>query len=525
MWDESYELSWVGDWSGCRARLTPDLPALYDATDDKRFTYRELDERANRVGAFLRDELKLQKGDVVALLSRNRVEPLDLYFATGKLGLVLAPLSYRLAPRELNDLLHRVRPKALFYEAHFQGLIEQLELPEGLAEIIPFGGKDSRYKREVLATPPKAVNRPKHLGDVHLYVHTGGTTGLPKVCLVTYRQMLWNSFNLIVSGAGRSGIEQKELLTFPLYHIGGWNTVTPVFHLGGQVVLMREFDPDLVLELIEREKITHFGGVEAMFRMILASPRWAQTDLSSLEYVSSAGAPCSLDVMSPFWERGIPMTQSYGLTEGGPSNFAFVPAGRSWDEIRERQASVGFPMFHCDYKIIDPRTGEPVPKGQIGEICFRGPHTFEGYLDDPEKTQKVIDAEGWIRSGDLTCEDEDGFVYIVGRVDDMYISGGENIAPGEVEAVIQEHPAVAACAVVGVPDERWGEVGLAAVVLKPDATLTAQELKAFCQERMAKFKVPKYVAFVKELPLTGPGKVDRKALRERFLSGELSAEE
>jgi len=524
MWDERYELTWVGDWSGRRARLTPNRPALYDATADRRWTYQELDERAERVGTFLRDKLRLERGDVVAVISRNRVEPIDLYFATGKLGLILAPLSYRLAPRELDDLLQRVKPKALFYEEHFRSLIERLELPPDVA-VLAFGSPDSPYEREVLPTSPQAVNRPKRLGDVHLYVHTGGTTGLPKVCLVTFRQMLWNSFNLIVSGAGRSGIDQKELLTFPLYHIGGWNTVTPVFHLGGQVVLMREFDPDLVLELIERERITHFGGVEAMFRRILASPRWASADLSSLEYVSSAGAPCSADVMRPFWERGIPMTQSYGLTEGGPSNFAFVPAGRSWEEIKQKHASVGFPMFHCDYKILDPQTGESVPQGQIGEICFRGPHTFEGYLDDPEKTKRVLDEEGWVHSGDLAYEDEEGFVYLVGRVDDMYISGGENIAPGEVEAIVQQHPAVAACAVVGVPDERWGQVGLAAVVLQPGEELTVQELKAFCQEQMAKFKVPKYVAFVEELPLTGPGKVDRKALRERFLRGELNAEE
>jgi fatty-acyl-CoA synthase len=501
------------------------LPALYDATDDRRFTYKELNERANRVGAFLEDALKLQEGDVIALISRNRIEPIDLYFATGKLGLILAPLSYRLAPPELSDLLQRIQPKALFYEEQFQQLVEQLSPPESVQATISFGSPASRYERKVLSAPPRDVNRPKCLGDVHLYVHTGGTTGLPKICLVTYRQMLWNSLDLIVSGAGRSGIDQKELLTFPLYHIGGWNTVTPVFHLGGQVVLMREFDPDLVLELIEREKITHFGGVAAMFRMIVASPRWAKTDLSSLEYVSSAGAPCSAEAMKPFWERGIPMTQSYGLTEGGPSNFAFVPAGHTWDEIKQKQASVGFPMFHCDYRIVDPQTGEPVSKGQTGEICFRGPHTFEGYLNDSEKTERVVDAEGWIHSGDLAREDEDSFVYIVGRVDDMYISGGENIAPGEVEAVIRQHPAVAQVAVVGVSDERWGQAGLAAIVLKPGETLTAEELREFCRERMAKFKVPKYIAFVPEIPLTGPGKIDRKELRERFLSGELSTKE
>jgi fatty-acyl-CoA synthase len=516
-----YELSWVGDWSGRRAMLTPTREALYDATENRRFTYSELDERANRVGTYLTEKLGLQQGDVVSFLSRNRVEPIDLYFATGKIGLILAPLSYRLGAPELNHLLSRIRPKAFFYEEHFQSLVEKLEFPDSVKTKIAFGSQDSYYERVVLQTSPKSVNRPKSMNDIHLYIHTGGTTGLPKICLITYRQMLWNSFNIIVSGGGQHGINQKELLTFPLFHIGGWNTVTPVFHIGGHVTMIREFNPDLILELIERERITHFGGVEAMLRMIAQSPRFAQTDLSSLEYISSAGAPCSADVMRPFWERGIPLTQSYGLTEGGPSNFFFVPVGRDWQTIKEKSQSIGFPMFHCEYKIVDPKTGQPVAVGEIGELWFRGPHTFEGYLNDPEKTQKVLDSEGWVHSGDLARQDEEGFVYIMGRVDDMYISGGENICPEEVERVLVQHPSVAQVAVVGVPDEQWGQVGLAAIVLKPGASVSEEELKRFCREQLGGFRVPKYFKFVAELPLSGPGKVNRKILREKFLKGEL----
>lgn len=516
-----YELSWVGDWSGRRAMLTPTREALYDATDNRRFTYAELDERANRVGAYLTEQLNLHKGDVISFISRNRVEPIDLYFATGKLGLILAPLSYRLGPPELNHLLSRTRPKAFFYEEHFQPLVDTLEFPDSLKTKIAFGSHDSEYERLVLQTPPKPVNRPKSMDEIHLYIHTGGTTGLPKICLISYRQMLWNSLNIIVSGGGQHGINQKELLTFPLFHIGGWNTVTPVFHIGGHVTLIREFNPDLIVELIEREKITHFGGVEAMLRMIIKSPRFAQTDLSSLEYISSAGAPCSAEVMRPFWERGIKLTQSYGLTEGGPSNFFFVPVGRDMKTIEEKSQSIGFPMFHCDYKIVDPKTGQPVAVGEMGELWFRGPHTFEGYLNDPEKTQKVLDSEGWVHSGDLARQDEDGFVYILGRVDDMYISGGENICPEEVERVLIQHPSVAQVAVVGVPDEQWGQVGLAAIVLKPGASPDEDELRRFCRESLGGFRVPKYFQFVAELPLSGPGKINRKILRERFLKGEL----
>lgn len=516
-----YELSWVGDWSGRRAMLTPTREALYDATDNRRFTYADLDERANRVGTYLIEQLGLRPGDVVSFISRNRVEPIDLYFATGKIGLILAPLSYRLGVPELNHLLSRIQPKAFFYEEHFRSLVEKLEFPKSIKTTIVFGSADSEYERMVLQAPPKPVTRPKSMNAIHLYIHTGGTTGLPKICLITYRQMLWNSLNIIVSGGGQHGVNQKELLTFPLFHIGGWNTVTPVFHMGGHVTLIREFNPDLILELIERERITHFGGVEAMLRMIANSPRFAQTDLSSLEYISSAGAPCSADVMRPFWERGIKLTQSYGLTEGGPSNFFFVPLGRDWKTIQEKSQSIGFPMFHCEYKLVDPKTGQPVAVGEIGELWFRGPHTFEGYLNDPEKTQKVLDSEGWVHSGDLARQDEDGFVYIVGRVDDMYISGGENICPEEVERVLIQHPAIAQVAVVGVPDEQWGQVGLAAIVLKPGASVSEDELKQFCREQLGAFRVPKYFKFVQELPLSGPGKINRKILREKFTKGEL----
>lgn len=178
-------------------------------------------------------------------------------------------------------------------------------------------------------------------------------------------------------------------------------------------------------------------------------------------------------------------------------------------------------MFHCDCKIVDPKTGQPVAVGEIGELWFRGPHTFEGYLNDPEKTQKVLDSEGWVHSGDLARQDEDGFVYIVGRVDDMYISGGENISPEEVERALIQHPAIAQVAVVGVPDEQWGQVGLAAIVLKPGASVSEDELKKFCREYLGGFRVPKYFKFVSELPLSGPGKINRKILKERFAKGEL----
>jgi fatty-acyl-CoA synthase len=275
---------------------------------------------------------------------------------------------------------------------------------------------------------------------------------------------------------------------------------------------MREFHADVALELIDREQITHFGGVEAMFRLMIASPNFQKTSFKSVLYINSAGAPCSSDVMKNFWDRGIPVTQSYGLTEAGPSNFILLPDGYTMDEVKKFSDSIGFSMFHCDAKILDPGTGKPVRPGQIGELCLRSPHNFEGYLDDPERTAKIVDAEGWVYSGDLAWMDESGYVRIIGRADNMFISGGENISPEEIEQALLRHPAVAQVGAVGVPDAQWGQVGLAAVVLKPAAQMDEARLKEFCRTQLASFKVPKYIRFVPALPLTGAGKVDRKAL-------------
>jgi fatty-acyl-CoA synthase len=513
---DEVEMNWVGDWVGRRALITPKRIGVYDAGSDYRLTYAQLNERANRVGAYLVDALKLKKGDVISFLSRNRIEPIDLYFAAGKIGLILAPLSYRLAKPELDDLLHRIQPKVFFAEDFFSSLLDSLTLPKSVQRTIVFGDSHSAYEQEVLATPPRDVNRPLALNDLFLYVHTGGTTATPKVCKVTHRQMLWNSFDLIATGSAGTGIGGKELVTFPFFHIGGWNTVTPLFHIGGQIVLMREFNPDIALDLIEKEQITHFGGVEAMFRFMIACPKFKTTSFKSVLYINSAGAPCAAEVMNAFWEKGIALTQSYGLTEAGPSNFILLPDGHSMEEIKSYSHSIGFPMYHCDARIIDPATQHEVPPGRVGELCFLSPHNFDGYLHDPERTQKIVDAQGWVHSGDLATRDELGYVRIVGRADNMFISGGENVSPEEIEQALLQHPAVSQVGVVGVLDAQWGQVALAVVVLKQDFSVSEEELKYFCQTRIARFKLPKHIRFTKALPLTGAGKVDRKALREKL---------
>ena len=514
---ESYEtlpMEWVGDWAGRRAAITPDRPAVFEPETGRRCTYAEMNRRAEKAAAYLRDGLGLRPGDRVALLSRNRLEAVDLYLACGKLGTVLAPLSFRLAARELNDLLRRMGPSVLFYDEGLAETAEGLALPGGcVRREVADGRGDYHDEVEEAAVPAVSGNRPLRLCDPFLYVHTGGTTATPKICVVSHRQMVWNAVDILATSGGALG-PQRELLTFPLFHIGGWNTLTPVYYAGGYTVLMRAFDPTRALELIESEGITHMGAVEAMLQFMSESPAFASTELSTLEGITSAGAPCSAWTMQPFWDRGIPVTQSYGQTEAGPSNFMYAAVDASMDEVRRHQDAIGTSMFHTDYRIVDPESLTPVATGEAGVLLMRSPHNFDGYLDEPARTETAFLEEGWIHSGDLAYEDEEGFVRIIGRADNMFISGGENISPEEVEQVLARHAAVDKAAVVGIPDPRWGQVPAAAVVVREGSEASPEQIREYAARELAKFKVPRAVVYLDELPLTGAGKIDRNAVRE-----------
>lgn len=507
-------MDWVGNWAGRRRALTPERDALIDADSGQAYTFAALDERANRVGAYLRDVLGLAKGDRISFIGGNRIEPIDLYLAAGKLGLVLAPLSFRLRKPELSELLQRIQPKALFYEDTFAALCDVLPRPECLTTVICYASEHSPYQQEVLSTPPREINRALALDDPFLLIHTGGTTATPKVCIVSHRQMVWNSFELILAAEqGLAG--RRELLLFPLFHIGGWNTFTPVFHAGGRVVLMRQFEPGRVLALIEEQGINHLGAVEAMLKRMTEHPRFATSDLSALQGITSAGAPCAETAMRPFWERGIPVRQAYGLTEAGPSNFMHGQNPGSMTAVRAHHASIGTSFFHCDYRIVEPQSRQPVGRGQVGVLLLRSPHNFDGYLGQPERTEQALLEDGWVDSGDLAREDDAGYVYIVGRVDNQFISGGENVSPEEIERVLTDHSGIAQAAVFGIADARWGEVPMAVIVPDGEPPEIAA-VQAYLRERLAGYKVPKQIVFVERLPLTGAGKLDRNAARRQY---------
>lgn len=507
-------MDWVGDWAGRRATLTPYRTALYDSATQQSFTFQEMNERACRVGSYLADVLGLGKGDVIALICRNRIEAIDIYLACGKLGIILAPLSQRLKKPELDDLLSRLNPSVVFHENQFAQLASTLSIPGSVKAVIDIDGEQNTFADVILKTEAREVNVPLAMSDRCLYVHTGGTTAVPKICIVSYRQMVWNSFDILATGL--AGSFQKVLITFPFFHIGGWNTFTPLFHAGITSVLLREFDPGLILQLIHEGRVENFGAVEAMLQFLIAHPKFKETDFSQMKAITTAAAPCSKAVMQVFLDKGIPISQTYGMTEAGPSNFAYIARSNSMEELLTYSASIGTAMFHCDAKIVDQESRREVGTGEVGVLCLRSPHNFDGYLDDPARTETVLDAEGWVYTGDLAVRDQNGLVFIKGRADNMFISGGENVSPEEIEQVLMKHPAVAGAICAGIHDPKWGQAPVVLVVLHVGGQATEEELKVFCRDYLADYKIPKHIRTVSALPLTGAGKLDRHVVVSMF---------
>lgn len=507
-------MNWIGDYSGKKALLTPNLESIYDPHDQTYYTYKQVDERAGKVATYLVDKLGIKKGDRVALIGRNRMECIDLFFACGKIGAILCPLSYRLQKPELRDLMQREQPDAIFVEDIFAALAGDDVLPEKKPQVIVFGDNLPAYAA-ILATEARDVTVPIAMNDPFLYIHTGGTTAVPKVCIISHRQMVWNVFEYLLMSAG--GSRSKELVLFPFFHVGGWNVFFCLFMRNSLAIPLRQFDAGQILELIQNKMLNRLGAVEAMLQLLKAHPKFEETDWSVIELITTAAAPCSDESLQPFWDRNIPTNQAYGLTEAGPSNFAFVPREAGMDHIRANSRKVGTPFFCCDYKIVAEEDHDKLQEpGKIGVLCLRSPHNFDGYLNDPERTKKALDGDGWIYTGDLAVCDENGLVSVVGRADNMFITGGENVSPEEIENALRRHPAVAAAICAGIPDKKWGEVPAAMVVLNAGHSANEADLRAHCKELLAAYKVPKTVAIEAAIPLTPVGKLDRKALKSWF---------
>ncbi|NND57329.1 MAG: long-chain fatty acid--CoA ligase [Xanthomonadales bacterium] len=496
---------YVTDWLDKRARLTPDRVALIDYSSGEETTYYQWNERANRTANFLR-HLGVAKGDRVAVYSSNCIDYLDLFWAAPKIGAMLQNLNWRLTVHELTGIVDSGAPKILVYSEDWRPQVEELKASFTTVEHVvalsnPGAGERDFADRNSMSIELDEVPQ-LTLDDPWGIYYTGGTTGLPKGAVITHGNLTWNSVNTIASWGISS--QHKAALQLPFFHIGGPNIfMVPMVHAGGTTILCAGFDPDQTFDLLENSGITHYVGVPTMFQMLQAHPRWAAADFTKLELVISGGAPCPLPVMEKFWDRGIDFKMGYGLTEASGNNFWLPP-----EMVRQKIGSVGYPIFHIDMKTIR-EDGSECAVGEGGELLIRGPHVVAGYWRNPAATAEVI-RDGWLHTGDLASRDEDGCFYILGRSKEMFISGGENVYPAEIESVLCAHPQVKEAAVVGVPHETWGEVGRAFVVVTEDYDET--DLRAFLAERLAKYKLPRSIVVLEALPLTAIGKLDKKLL-------------
>lgn len=503
-----------GDLLGERARLTPDAIALVEVASGRRFTYAELDTRAKRCARLLRHGFDCRAGDRVGLLSGNRVEFLDLFFAAGKSGVVLVPLNTHLAAPELEQIVRDSGMRALVYDGGLADTVRQLkdrvELDHWVALDEPLPG--DRAAEELLASQgdgPVETVRPSP-EDLYCLLYTSGTTGRPKGVMVPHRMVTWNGYNTVACWQLRA--DDVSPIFTPLYHAGGLGAfLIPIFTVGGTIVLHPSFDAEEVWKTIVRERCTVVLGVPTIWNMLADSPSFETADLSHVRWFISGGAPLPPSLIDRYRERGVVLRQGYGLTEVGVNCFAMTDRD-AW----ERPGSIGKPLMFTEARIVD-EDGREVPPGEVGELLFRGPHVSSGYWHNPEATAAAYDVEGWFHTGDLARRDGDGFFYIAGRRKEMFISGGVNIYPAEVESALTEHPGVADVAVVGVPHPTWGEVGAAFIVPASGAAPGPEELARFLEERIARYKVPKRFIIIDELPRTAYGKVRRAELVQRLI--------
>jgi fatty-acyl-CoA synthase len=497
----------LGSWPRRRARIASGDVALVH--EGSRLTYGELAERVDRVGSALRG-LGIARGDRIGYLGPNHPGFVETMFATFALGAVFVPLNTRLAAAELSYMLRDAAVKALVWD-HRLDATARAVLDEAPTErrIVVAGTSDAaeRTLDELRSMAQDAVDDvPVGQDDVAMIMYTSGTTGHPKGVTLTHGNLTWNVYNVLIDVDVSH--DEVTLVSAPMFHTAALNqTFLPTFVKGGTAVLESAFDPARTLELIAEHRITWMFGVPAMFQALTAAPGWDDADLSSVRAVEAGGAPVPEELIRTYQSRGLTFMQGYGMTEASPG----VLFLRAKDSLR-KVGTAGTPCFFTDVDVVDD-DGRTAPTGEPGEVIVQGPNVMRGYWDDDDATRTVLSDDGWFRSGDVAVRDDEGYLRIVDRKKDLFISGGENVSPAEVENALYEHPAVAECAVIGVADERWGEVGRAYVVVRQGHQLDQQQMERFLSDRLARYKVPRSLVLVDGLPRNASGKLLKKELR------------
>jgi fatty-acyl-CoA synthase len=497
------------DWIAHFARRTPDRLAVIDLASERRFTYAQFDARISRLATHLRDHMRIARGDRVAVLALNTTDTLEVQFACGRIGAIFLPLNTRLTVPELQYIVGDAAPRLMIHDAELAEVALAVARLCKVASALLLGPSGS-YEQAIAASPLLDKAEYVTLDDVSTIMYTSGTTGQPKGAIITHGMTFWNCVNL--GGPAYISPASVLLTVLPLFHTGGLNCYTnPVLHAGGTVLIMRAFDPGLALQLISDPSygINQFFGVPSIYQFMAQQPAFAAADFSRLVIGGVGGAPMPVPLLKVWEARGVALQQGYGMTETSP---AVLTLDR--EDAARKAGSSGKPVLHTEVRIVRP-DGNDAEVGELGELWVKGPNITPGYWNRPDANASSF-TDGWLHTGDAARIDEEGFYYIVDRWKDMYISGGENVYPAEVENVLHQLAAIAEAAIIGIPDQQWGETGMAIIAVKPGQAITEAEIHAHCEANLARFKRPRLIRFVEALPRNATGKIHKPTLRKNF---------
>jgi fatty-acyl-CoA synthase len=497
------------DWIAHFGRRTPDKPAVVDLASGRTFTYAQFDSRISRLASHLRDGLQVRRGDRVAVLALNTTDTLEVQFACGRIGAVFLPLNTRLTVPELHYIVGDAAPVLMIHDSELAEVALSVAKLCNVASALLLGPGGS-YEAAIAAATPLDQTEAVTLDDISTIMYTSGTTGQPKGAIITHGMTFWNCVNL----GGPAYISPRTVLltVLPLFHTGGLNCYTnPVLHAGGTVLIMRAFDPGLALELISDSArgINQFFGVPSIYQFMAQHPSFAGADFSRLVIGGVGGAPMPVPLLKVWEARGVALQQGYGMTETSPAVLTLDK-----EDAARKAGSSGKPVLHTEVRIVRP-DGADAGVGELGELWVKGPNITPGYWNRPDANASSF-TDGWLHTGDAARIDDEGFYYIVDRWKDMYISGGENVYPAEVENVLHQLAAIAEAAVIGIPSEQWGETGMAIVAVRPGQGITEAEIHAHCEANLARFKRPRVIQFVDALPRNATGKIHKPTLRKDF---------
>ncbi len=494
-------MRWELDWLESRARLTPNKNAIIDEETNIAWTYEELNNRSNSVAGWLETQ-GVKKGDRIALLSPNHSCYFELLFACGKIGAILVPLNWRLSESEIKGILQDCSPVLIGIHSRFQNMLTELQT----IDCKPFFVGNNSY--EVMISNAKYPQLLEHISerDPLAMIYTGGTTGKPKGVVLSHQSIQWNAINTILSW---SLSEADVTINYmPMFHTGGLNALSiPVLMIGGTVVIGNHFEGEKAVNSINHYGCTIILLVPTMYQMLVQTEGFNRSNFPSMKIFLSGAAPCPLQIYEAFQKKGLAFKEGYGLTEAGPNNFFIRP-----EDAQVKPGSVGKPMLYNMIKLVK-ETGLEAGANEVGELLIKGKHSFSYYWNNHQATTETV-KDGWVYTGDLAKKDEQGFYYIVGRKKDMIITGGENVYPLEIEHWMADYPGIDEVAVVGISDEKWGERVEAFIVPKEGHRLVEEELRTYCEKKLGRYKIPKSFIFIKELPKTHVGKIDKVKLKE-----------